>query len=211
MTLGLLWTTLFLSQPTSLIYPDLASIIYIAYVQSDAMFPCLYLDLWSMPLSVPGMTIVPPFLLVYQNPALAQLQSVLNAAAHLIAHILRFSHISTFMTEKLHWLPLSAQIHFKIIVLAYKAFLGLASSYLCKLIMRPFSAISDRSRRSLDRNDLLVPRSRTSTSQQCAFASAGPLLWNCLPVKTRAQSLSSSFSSTPRLLFPGAYRTGWRL
>src|SRR6218665_3622961 len=29
---------------------------------------------------------------------------------------------------------------------------------------------------SLDRNDLLVPRSRMSTSQQCAFASAGPRL-----------------------------------
>ena len=59
---------------------------------------------------------------------------------------------------------------------------------------------------------LLVPRSRTSTSQPCAFASAGPLLWNCLPLKTRAQILSSSLSSTPRLLksllFPGAYRTG---
>ena len=50
------------------------------------------------------------------------------------------------------------------------------------------------------RNDLLVPRSRTSTSQQCAFASAGPLLWNCLSVKTRAQILSSSLSFSPRLL-----------
>src|SRR6218665_372134 len=53
---------------------------------------------------------------------------------------------------------------------------------------------------------------RTSTSQQCAFASAGPLLWNCLPVKTHAEILSSSLSSTPRLLksflFRGAYRTG---
>jgi len=43
----------------------------------------------------------------------------------------------------------------------------------------------------------------------------GPLLWNCLPVKTRAQILSSSLSSTPRLLksflFPGGYRTGGRL
>ena len=75
--------------------------------------------------------------------------------------------------------------------------------------MQPLSAISDRPLRSLVRNDLLVPRSRTSTSQQCAFASAGPLLWNCLPVKTHAQILSSSLSSTPRLfksfLFPGAY------
>jgi len=38
-TLGLLWTTLFLSQLTSLIYPKLASIIYVTYVQSDALFP----------------------------------------------------------------------------------------------------------------------------------------------------------------------------
>src|SRR6218665_113654 len=56
---------------------------------------------------------------------------------------------------------------------------------------------------------LLVRRSRTSTSQQCAFASVGPLLWNCFPVKTSAQILSSSLSPTPRLLksflFPGAY------
>ena len=95
-----------------------------------------------------------------------------------------------------------------IIFLVYKAFLSLAPSYLCKLIMRPLSAVSDRPLRSLVRNHRLVPRSRTSTSQQCAFASAGPLSWNCLPVKTRAQILSSSFSSTPRLLksfpFPGA-------
>src|SRR6218665_2318694 len=45
---------------------------------------------------------------------LAPLQSVLNAAARLIARIPRFSHISTFMTEQLHWLPLSSRIHFKI-------------------------------------------------------------------------------------------------
>src|SRR6218665_3727460 len=69
MTLGLLWTTLFLSQLTSLIYPDLASIIYVAYVQSDALFPFLYLSLWSMPLSVPELIIVTPSSLAYQNPA----------------------------------------------------------------------------------------------------------------------------------------------
>src|SRR6218665_3226666 len=73
------------------------------------------------------------------------------------------------MTEQLHWLPLFARIHFKIIFLVYKAFLDLAPSYLCKLIMRPLSAISDRPLRCLVHNDLLVPRSRTSTSQQCGF------------------------------------------
>jgi len=80
--------------------------------------------------------------------------------------------------------------------------------------MRQLYAISDRPIRSLDRNDLRVPWSRTSTSQQCAFASAGPLLWNCLPVKTGSQIISSSFSYTPRLLksflFPAAYCNGGR-
>src|SRR6218665_3731388 len=37
---------------------------------------------------------------------LSPLQSILNAAARLIARIPRFSHISTYMTEQLHWLPL---------------------------------------------------------------------------------------------------------
>src|SRR6218665_2044188 len=125
------------------------------------------------------------------------------------------SSSSSIRRKKLHWLPLPTRIHLKIIFLVYKAFMGLAPSYLCKLIKRPLSAISDRPLRSLVRNDLLVPKSRTSTSQQRAFASAGPLLWNCLPVKTCTQILSSSLSSTPRLLksflFPEAYRTGGRL
>src|SRR6218665_2189657 len=66
-----LWVTLnnTLSQLTSVIYPDLASIIYVAYVQSEALFPCLYLSLWAMPLSAPGLIIVTPSSLAHQNPA----------------------------------------------------------------------------------------------------------------------------------------------
>jgi len=60
------------------------------------------------------------------------------------------------MTKELHWLPPSAQIHFKIIFIVYKAFLGLAPSYLCKLIMCPLSSISDRPLRSLDRNVIFL-------------------------------------------------------
>ena len=40
---------------------------------------------------------------------LSPLQSVLNAAARLIARLPRFSHISSFMVEELHWLPLSVE------------------------------------------------------------------------------------------------------
>ena len=68
-------------------------------------------------------------------------EAVLNVAARLIARIPLFSHNyiyfhqpmelfchETFMTEKLHWLPFSARIHFKIIFLVYKLSLsGLGS------------------------------------------------------------------------------------
>src|SRR6218665_3673592 len=100
------------------------------------------------------------------------------------ARIPRFSHISTFMTEQLHWFPLSARIHFKIIFLVYKAFLDLAPSYLCKLIIRPLSAISDRPLRSLDRNDLLNCSSVKDVhiSAVC-FCFSWSLLVEFLPVK----------------------------
>ena len=64
--------------------------------------------------------------------------------------------------------------------------------------MRRLPAISDRPLSSLGRNDFFVPRPRTSTSQQCAFASAVVELSPCK--KIRAQLLSSSFSSDPGFL-----------
>jgi len=51
-----------------------------------------------------------------------------------------------------------------IIFLDYKAFLGLAHSYRCKLIMRPlFNLCSSQSSLFRSYNDLLVTRSRTPT------------------------------------------------
>ena len=59
---------------------------------------------------------------------------VLNAAARVTARLPRFSHISTFMTEHLHWLSLTTRIQFKILFLTCKTFLGQAPRYLCDLI-----------------------------------------------------------------------------
>src|SRR5688572_26781768 len=63
---------------------------------------------------------------------LSPLQSVLNAAARLIARLPRFSHISTFMAEQLHWLPLSVCIQFKVLILVLKSQLGLAPIFVTK-------------------------------------------------------------------------------
>ena len=52
---------------------------------------------------------------------LSPLQSVLNASARLIARLPRFSHISTYMHDVLHWLPITARIHYKILFLVSKS------------------------------------------------------------------------------------------
>ena len=131
---------------------------------------------------------------------LSPLQSVLNAAARLIARLPRFSHISAFMIEHLHWLPLIARIRFKVLFLISRAFLGQAPRYLCDLIRRPLSAASGRPLRSLDRHDLLVPPTRTATAQYRAYASVGPLLWNDLPSMTRSMILTGGTSVSARTL-----------
>jgi len=93
---------------------------------------------------------------------LSPIQLVLNTAARPIARFLQYSHISTHMFEELHWLPLCARIKFKILTLIFK---GLAPKYLVDVILRPHSASSIRPLRSLNRLDLLVPRSRTALAQ----------------------------------------------
>ena len=136
----------------------------------------------------------------------ADTESEFHAEAHEqlrvkdLARLPRFSHISTFMTENLHWLPLIARIRFKILFLTSRVLLGLAPRYLCDSIRRPLSAASGRSLRSLDRHDLLVPRSRTATAQHRAYASVGPMLWNDLPSTIRSVIVTAGISASSRCL-----------
>ena len=112
---------------------------------------------------------------------LSSLQSVLNSAARLIARLPRFSHISTYMTDELHWLPVASRIRYKILLMVSRTQQGRAPKYLCDLMCKPTSAVSLRPLRSLDRLDLFVPRARTAMAQHRAFAIVGPSSWNDLP------------------------------
>ena len=91
---------------------------------------------------------------------LSPIQSVLNAAARLIARLPKFSHISSFMINQLHWLPLTARIGFKVLILVLKSKLGIAPKYLRDHIRSPLSSVSHRPLRSLVRHTLFVPRVR---------------------------------------------------
>src|SRR6218665_240691 len=50
---------------------------------------------------------------------LSPIQLVLNTAARLITRFPQFSHISTYIFDELHWLPLRARIQFKILTLIF--------------------------------------------------------------------------------------------
>ena len=102
----------------------------------------------------------------------------MNSAASLIARLPRYSHISTYMTDVLHWLLVASRIQYKVLLLVLRTQLGLAPKYLCDLMRKPLSAVSSRPLRSADRLDLLVPRARTATAQNSAFAIMGPSVWN---------------------------------
>ena len=127
------------------------------------------------------------------------LQSILNAAARLVARAPRYSTISDFMLKTLHWLPISDRIDFKLITLTSAALRGQAPSYLTELFSPPSSSNSHHQLRSCTRNDLLVPRSRTTFAQRRSFRVTGPSLWNGLPPSTRAVLLTPSPSSLKKL------------
>src|SRR6218665_20260 len=111
---------------------------------------------------------------------LSPLQSVVNAAARLIARLPRTPHISAFMFNHLYWLPLIARIQLQVLTLIYRSHIGEPPRYLRDFIRLPFSAISLRPLRSLDSHDLFVPRAMTSMTQTRAFAIICPSLWNQL-------------------------------
>src|SRR6218665_3408204 len=131
---------------------------------------------------------------------LAPVQSVLNAAARMIARLPPYSQISDYMINELHWLPILTRVRYKVLLLVAKSQQGLAPKYLCELMSKPPSARSSRPLHSGDRCDLLIPWSRTSLSQNRAFAVVGPALWNDSPPALQSVMLQGISSASLRSL-----------
>ena len=72
--------------------------------------------------------------LFYNIPSyqLEKLQRIQNAAARLILKESKFCHDITPLLMTLHWLPVKYRIHFKILLLTFKAISLLAPSYIYK-------------------------------------------------------------------------------
>ncbi len=63
-----------------------------------------------------------------------KLQLVQNAEARVLTRTKKYDHISQVLST-LHWLSIKHRIHFKILLITYKALNGLAPEYLSELLL----------------------------------------------------------------------------
>ena len=129
--------------------------------------------------------------LLHELPQYQQkrLQKVLNAAARVTCLLPRFAHITPVLVD-LHWLPIKYRIEFKIALLVYKALNEMSPIYISELLVLkpsgPYQLRSDK------QQFLLVPRTKTKFGDR-AFASAGPKVWNSLPLTVRLSKNINTF------------------
>jgi len=114
------------------------------------------------------------------------LERVLRSAARLVGRIPKFSHVSDYMREVLHWLPLQQRILFRVASTVWHCLSGRAPVYLRELFTLTSTCLGRRALRSASRGDFIVPHARTSTMQHRAFSVVGPTIWNDLPLHIRS-------------------------
>ena len=126
-----------------------------------------------------------------QQSQINRLQHVQNAAARLLTATSRCEHVTPVL-RSLHWLPVSARIDFKILLLVFKVLNGLGPLYLSELL-RPY--IPTRNLRSSKKKLLIVPKCNLKRYGCRAFSHRAPTLWNALPDDIRQVELLETFKS----------------
>ena len=104
------------------------------------------------------------------NELIQRLQRVQNKAARLVTLISGRAHITPVL-KSLHWLPITARVQYKVLLLVYKALAGLAPQYIRELIPEHQPV---RQLRSSIQGLLKVPRSKLITVGDRAFSIYAP-------------------------------------
>ena len=112
-----------------------------------------------------------------------KLQRVQNSAARLVSRCPWRDHITPIL-KSLHWLPVSARIKFKVILITYKILNNSAPVYLSDLLS-PYAP--KRELRSQNQNLLSVPKTRLHQYGDRSFRKQAASLWNSLPTDLRLQ------------------------
>jgi len=112
----------------------------------------------------------------------------------MIGGVPRFGHITDYMRDALHWLPVQQCIHYRISSIVWHCVLGNALSYLLELFFLTSACSGRRSLRLATKGDFLVSRAHTATRQKRVSSIVGPSVWNGLPSELRSllRDLSSS-------------------
>jgi hypothetical protein len=128
-----------------------------------------------------------------------RLQLIQNSLARVVCpYIKRRDHITPTL-RKLHWLPITSRITFKISLITYKTLHFKSPSYLHSLLV-PYNPT--RRLRSSDKLLLTVPSIKSSAGRR-SFSFAAPTIWNSLPLSLRsATSLQSFRANLKTHLFP---------
>uniref|UniRef100_A0A669ESL6 Reverse transcriptase domain-containing protein n=1 Tax=Oreochromis niloticus TaxID=8128 RepID=A0A669ESL6_ORENI len=121
--------------------------------------------------------------------SLNRLQAVQNAAARLLTHSNKFSHVTPIL-KSLHWLPVGYRYKFKILTFTFMSLQGEAPTYISELL-QPYSP--KRTLRSTDSGLLSIPRTRLKTKGDHAFQTLAPIMWNGLPSPLRTIDTVASF------------------
>jgi len=110
------------------------------------------------------------------NYQLRKLQLLQNMAARFVTGARKFDHISPLLV-KLHLLPISYRVVFKLLLLVFKVLNGLGPRYLVELLQ--YQNLS-RTLRSNSLGLLLQQKSNTKTYGDRAFSICAPRLWNSI-------------------------------
>lgn len=124
-----------------------------------------------------------------------KLQRIQNMAARLIFLTKKRDHITPILRDKLHWLPVDQRIQFKILLLTYKAFHGVAPSYMKDLIRIYVPPRDLRAGIVRPVGNLVTVSPRTKTYGERAFAVAAPTLWNAVPLHIRNSPTVAQFKA----------------
>ena len=116
------------------------------------------------------------------NSVIQPLQKIQNFAARLVLLAPRHHH-STPLLEKLHWLPISECIKYKVACMCFTAINGSGPAYLSELLH--VYTLSHTLHSSSDTCMLEIQQCKCKTHGFRTFSCFGPHIWNSLPQDLR--------------------------
>jgi len=117
-----------------------------------------------------------------------RVQSLQNAAAHLITGARRRDHITPFLCQ-LHWLPVRRRVEFKLACLVRQALCG--QMPICTWLMISISSPSEGNRRSLrSSSDNVCGATYAQQLWRQRFWRCRPRCWNSLPCGLQTLEIS---------------------